>query len=141
MLHKSTHVCHLVESDNIAAFDVDDTLVMWDIPIGREEEAIDFDAFGYTHRVLPHLAHIELLKEFKARGQMVIVWSQGGREWAMAVVRALGLEEYVDVVMCKPKWVIDDMPPNAWISRSYLNLDGTRQVGHKVPGMSDNEEK
>jgi predicted phosphatase len=117
---------NVIENENMVAFDVDDTLVIWNVPAGREEETILFNNFGYAQHLLPHLKHIELLKQFKVRGQFVIVWSQGGYQWAREVVRVLGLETYVDLVMPKPKWIVDDLPAGAWTKRSYLDLDGKR---------------
>lgn len=129
----------VLDNENIVCFDVDDTLVMWNIPIGREHEAIIFDNFGYSERLLPHYKHIELLKQFKVRGQYVVVWSQGGYKWASEVVKKLGLEDYVDCVMPKPKWIVDDLPPSAWTKRSYLNLDGSRQPSPSIEEVDFDE--
>lgn len=117
---------NVIENENIVCIDVDDTLVIWNIPAGREAEAVLFNNFGFAEWLLPHHAHIKLLKQFKARGQMVIVWSQGGHQWAREVVKCLGLEKYVDIVMAKPKWIIDDLPAAAWTKRTYLDLNGKR---------------
>lgn len=127
----------VIESNNMVCFDVDDTLVMWDIPESHDHEAFMFDSFGYPTRLLPHLKHVELLKQFKVRGHLVVVWSQGGHEWAAAVVKKLGIEEYVDMVMTKPKWIVDDLPPSAWTSRTYLDLEGKRLTSAFVPGHEE----
>jgi len=116
----------VTENDNIITVDVDDTLVIWNIPAGREGECVLFNNFGYAEWLLPHQAHIRLLKQFKVRGHYIIVWSQGGYQWAKAVVEALGLTEWVDEVKTKPKWYIDDLPSNSWMRRTYLDLDGKR---------------
>lgn len=116
----------ITENDNIVCFDVDETLVMWSWPSTHEHEVIHFDNFGVKVALLPHLKHIELMKQFKARGQYVIVWSQGGWQWALEVVKRLGIESLVDEVKTKPKWIIDDLPSGAWMSRSYMDLDGKR---------------
>ncbi len=110
----------------MVCFDVDDTLVVWNIPAGRESETIKFDNFGFSENLLPHHEHIKLLKQFKVRGQFVIVWSQGGPQWAAEVVKKLGLADHVDMVMAKPKWIIDDLPAAVWTKRSYLDLNGKR---------------
>jgi FMN phosphatase YigB (HAD superfamily) len=114
------------DNENVVCFDVDDTLVMWDVPSGRERECILFDNFGFAEWLLPHYAHIKLLKQFKVRGQRVIVWSQGGPKWAAEVVKRLGLENWVDRVMSKPKWIVDDLPASAWTKRGYMDLNGKR---------------
>ena len=116
----------VTDNDNIVTFDVDETLVMWSWPQKYDGLSITFNNFGYAAQLLPHDKHIELLKQFKARGHYVIVWSQGGYQWAREVVKVLGIEKYVDLVMTKPKWIVDDLPAAAWTKRSYLDLNGKR---------------
>lgn len=84
----------VLRSDKVLYCDVDDTLIMW-APTGA----------SYT----PHQAHIDMIKKFKTRGQKVVVWSAGGYEWAEKIVKELGLETYVDMVLCKPAWWADDL--------------------------------
>lgn len=73
--------------------DVDDTLVIW-----------DNERTSYT----PHQEHINLIKRCHKRNQTVIVWSNGGEEWAYRIVKELGLEEYVTATASKPRWAVDD---------------------------------
>lgn len=105
-------------------WDVDDTLVKWGnatpeemndaIPITcpissaiiDEEDVI---VQPWTEYLRPHKKHIAQIKLHKMRGHRNIVWSAGGAEWAEAVVQALGIEEYVDIVMGKPSWYYDDL--------------------------------
>lgn len=98
----------VLPNDNCVFFDVDDTLIICNP--SSMEGAIELASFGRTWKVFPHLPHIQELKNHKFRRHQVIVWSAGGWEWAELVVKALGLEEYVDVVMSKPKWIYDDLP-------------------------------
>ena len=107
-------------------FDVDDTLVMWNpTPEQLEKDGVDFTCPAgqyfdgddmtqaspeWTAKLVPHKKHIEMLKLHKMRNHAVIVWSAGGWDWAEAVVKALGLESYVDLVITKPRWAYDDMP-------------------------------
>lgn len=102
----------LVLPDKDTVFwDIDDTLVVWDTWQGREDEILIFDEPRYRSiNVVPHYEHITLLKKHKKMGKNpTVVWSAGGSEWAAAVVKKLGLEEYVDVIMCKPKYYYDDL--------------------------------
>jgi phosphoserine phosphatase len=58
------------------------------------------------------------MKSHKFRGHTVIVWSAGGVEWAKTVVTALGLENYVDLVVAKPKWYYDDLQSHEFLPAS-----------------------
>lgn len=133
-------------------FDVDDTLVMWNRPAADDPDAIEItcptsrterfllemtddgnlepdtptetvSVGTWTERLKPHKKHIEQLKLHKLRGHTVIVWSAGGWEWAEAVVRALKLEQYVDLVIEKPMWFYDDLMPNEFMGKRYYMKD------------------
>lgn len=99
-------------------YDVDDTLVMSNYDIDAQIYADEGKPFitildpndDKLVTLKPHLFHIALLKKHKARGYHVTVWSHAGFAWAEAVVKALDLEEYVDVVRTKPRAMVDDMP-------------------------------
>ena len=87
-------------------FDVDDTLVK---PIDRPTD-MELRPFVRIdrHYFLINTRVIKDLRIGKTRGHVVVVWSQGGSAWADKVVKALGLDAYVDVVMAKPSWYVDD---------------------------------
>jgi len=104
---------NITTNDQIVEFDCDDTLILWTHPNP------DFEIGGVPCKI--HKAHVESLKRFHARGQYVIVWSDGGWRWALAVVKALGIEEYVDEVRSKSKWHCDDKPANEWSSQRFYN--------------------
>lgn len=113
-----------VASEQVIFVDVDSTLIMWTRPIKRGQKTIAFtDPYDNSqHIVVPHSAHIKVLKDRKARGATIIVWSQSGYKWAEAVVKALKLENYVDQVMSKPVAYIDDLPVQEWMAeRIYLD--------------------
>ena len=99
-----------VDFDNVAYFDVDETLLMYKWEADREHEAMDVAVEGslLSARVVPHRRHVELVKLHKAWGNGVIVWSRSGVRWAKAAVVALGLEGYVDAVISKPFYYYDD---------------------------------
>lgn len=114
----------IIDSDNVVMFDVDETLVLWENVYKYPMELwLKIEQPSLIMHVMPHLKHIELLKQFKARGHKVIVWSQGGYEWALRIVKALGLENVVDVVMSKPKWYVDDLNSEAFLGKPvYLQI-------------------
>jgi phosphoserine phosphatase len=105
----------VINNDPIAYFDVDDTLIMWDYDDTKETVWIN----GY--RFNPHKVHIEQIKKHKMRGHTIIVYSAGGStNWAEPVIKALKLEDYVDVVMPKANWAYDDLPANEFMKTIYL---------------------
>lgn len=96
-------------------FDVDDTLVKFGYQSSPIEGSIEVVCGGFRHYLMPHKRHIEQLKAHKARGHTIIVWSQGGHQWAEAVVMALGLRDFVDLVLEKPQWAYDDKQAEEFI--------------------------
>ena len=108
-----------VNNDNIIAFDVDDTLITFENKENCELIEISSLDGRYKDYARPLKKHIDMVKNSKVRGHYVVVWSQGGVNWAEAVVKALHLEEFVDLIMCKPSWLVDDIPPNEWTVRLY----------------------
>jgi phosphoserine phosphatase len=133
-------------------FDVDDTLIMWNLPAADDPDVIEItcptsrtqralqdmsddgsltpdtpnecvSVGSWTQRVKPHKKHIEALKQHYLRGHTVIVWSAGGWEWAEAAVRALGLQPYVHLVIEKPTWYYDDLQANEILGKRYYLKD------------------
>ncbi len=98
--------------------DVDDTLVLWDDIHPRTLKMFE-PVIGEIIKIAPHWPNIRLLREKSRRGATIIVWSQGGYKYAEAIVKALGLEEYVDFVLSKPTAVIDDLQPEVWMPRAF----------------------
>lgn len=111
------------------SLDVDDTLVMWkDNPYSPGKGKIKItdpnDPDSPYRFLYPHKRHINFLKKCHNRGYLVTVWSNGGWEWAEAVVRALNLTEYVTKVESKPIKIVDDLPYDATFpKRLYLPYD------------------
>jgi predicted phosphatase len=132
----------VLENDNVVCFDVDDTLVIWNVPQSMMDQTITFDNFGVDVQLLPHHKHITLMKQFKARGHKVIIWSQGGYQWAREIVKKLDIEQYVDIIICKPKWLVDDVPPSGWTSVSYIPLPGIEAPkGVKLYGLTEDKDE
>jgi len=115
-----------VKDGGVYASDVDDTLIMWRIPEGYKGPLVETNYNGFKDQGIPNLPAIAHLKKMKARAYSVVVWSAGGSDWAEVVVKALGLENYVDVVMPKIDFHLDDVAdPTDKIGKwQYINLDG-----------------
>jgi phosphoglycolate phosphatase-like HAD superfamily hydrolase len=91
--------------------DVDQTLVIWTKKYANPHTGAIKIIDPYTQDTLylqPHKPHIRLLKQYKTRGYGVVVFSKAGYKWAEAVVKAVGLEPTVDLVMSKSDKYIDD---------------------------------
>jgi len=97
----------------LVAIDVDDTLIYWQHKPGRRSVSIPVDNHDEMFDV--HEGHVEALKKHAARGHTILVWSAGGSDWAEAVIKALQLEEYVDIIMPKANWIYDDISPNEFL--------------------------
>lgn len=114
----------VVDNDHVIAFDVDDTLIMWvwdqEERAKHIEDMVPVGTDTYQTLVLPNKNHIELLKRYKAKGKIIIVWSQSGNQWAASVIKALGLEAHVDFVFTKPEKYVDDLDANEWMTRVYF---------------------
>ncbi len=102
----------VIDNENIVCFDCDDTLVMWGSEDHNSKILIECPYSNSPEFLVPHNPHIDLLKKYKGRGMKIIVWTAAGYQWGEAVVKALGLEEYVDYVMTKPCKLVDDLTPN-----------------------------
>lgn len=100
----------IIENEHICVYDVDQTLFMHDSSISNGLYNPYSKSFvgGYQN-----YKHIELMKQHKARGMFIIVWSKAGSKWAEAVIKYLKLEEYVDLILTKPDKYIDDMNGNS----------------------------
>lgn len=104
-------------------WDVDNTLVFaWsdiDEELRNKLQMVYID----SQMFFIHDKHVQKIKEFKARGHNVIVWSAGGADWAEMVIKALNIEQYVDVIAPKPFWYFDDLAVEEWIGRRcYVKL-------------------
>jgi hydroxymethylpyrimidine pyrophosphatase-like HAD family hydrolase len=100
----------VLKNELICHFDVDDTLVMWNKSIDVNTINVTCPYTGVVEMLAPHLKHIEILKHQKARGYHVTVWSASGWQWAQEVVKALAIEDWVDVVQTKNTKFFDDLP-------------------------------
>lgn len=98
--------------------DVDNTLILW----GETHDPVV--RLSYDQVASIHMGHINKIKEFKSRGHNIVVWSAGGSDWAEKIVLLLELEDYVDLVISKPSWFIDDLASSAFmpeINRIFLD--------------------
>ena len=129
----------VVKNDGCIFFDCDDTLVMWDNKYKLEDDNGNKNTISITdpyhepamysplpsvYELVPHDKHIQYLKDSKIKNKnTIVVWSAGGYLWAEAVVKALGIEEYVDAVMTKPYRYVDDLPAKEFMGiRIYKDM-------------------
>lgn len=104
----------LCDSNLVTCFDIDDTLLYWD----HDKSSINFgipsdceiELTVQGRKVRKHIIkeHVNELKRQKESGAFIVVWSASGYEWAEATVKALDIEEYVDLIMSKPLRIYDD---------------------------------
>ena len=105
-------------------FDVDDTLMEWKQCDPSFRDACRIENNGFVFYKRPINIHVEELKNQKMAGNTVVVWSAGGAKWAEAVLRALKIEQYVDVVLTKPDFYYDDKDVDYWFPKKrYFHME------------------
>jgi len=109
----------LLDSHQPVFIDVDETLVIHNKDKRKHKDNIKIGDCYF----IPHKPHIEQLKAHAARKHTIVVWSKGGATWANTVVKKLKLEKYVDLILEKPMWAIDDQVPTNYIDTYYINYD------------------
>lgn len=106
------------------AFDVDDTLILWDNPGKGISMEILCPYMKQHFKVWPHQRHIIFLKRQKAMGNKIFVWSRNGAKWAETVVKALGIQQHVDYCVGKMDKHVDDNPADVAGTPLYLTTEG-----------------
>lgn len=136
---------HKIPCGPTVAFDVDDTLLMWDIPdeLPADYKIIKVVCRGETqHRLVNH-HNLGLLIKMAKSGHAIIVWSAGGSDWAEAAVKALGICDLVDTVSGKLTYYIDDLSDPAKVlgKHGYFDMNGKRadtdHYAHKQDSFDD----
>jgi FMN phosphatase YigB (HAD superfamily) len=85
------------------------------------KDNITIDYYNETWYIRPHVKNIEFLVSLSNRGYYIIVHSGNGWQHAEKVIRAFGLELFVDEVKSKPVKYCDDLPVEEWFGpRIYL---------------------
>lgn len=112
---------NILDNEHVIMFDVDDTLVMWPSKKSKKNIKLRDPYLNKDVFLTPNKRHIALLKTHKVRGYLVVVWSAAGFKWAQEVVKRLGLNNYVDLIMSKPTKFVDDLQAHEVLgTRVYL---------------------
>ena len=110
-------------NDIVEPYDIDETLVMHDYEAYPNSDKIQVWDTSLNGRVTlaVNTNMVKLLKHSRTKGAVVIAWSRGGVEWAEAVIKALDLERYVDIILSKPRVYFDDTDVSSWLKdRVYI---------------------
>lgn len=118
-----------LQSHKVVMVDCDDTLIMWQTSEYPELLLVDIPYGPYEPTVGINQKNVNLVKKLAKLGYTIICWSQSGFDWAQAVSRAVGLQEYVSLYLTKPRYYVDDLKSDAWI--------GERIWRHPITGESD----
>jgi predicted HAD superfamily phosphohydrolase YqeG len=105
---------YVLETTKTIYVDVDDTLIFWtgtDTAVNTKFVKIN----GETFRC--NLPLVEKLHILKAAGYKIIVWSQGGGDWARDVSEAIGITDLIEACLAKPMFYYDDLPVDKWIGK------------------------
>lgn len=101
------------KNPRIWEFDVDDTIVLWDQSKYPDRAPIEIPSArkGHTALVIPHRKTVNLLVKLSKVGWYIRVHTGSGYKWGVKVIRALGLQDFVDEVSSKPLGRTDDKAP------------------------------
>lgn len=129
------------KSGPTAYFDVDSTLIEWDLPTEKtpKDELVQVPirgiagVFRYNKHNLKHLHQLAL------RGHNIVIWSAAGVEWCEAVAKALKIDSVVGACLNKPSYYIDDIgDANKFMGKHvFYDIDGNRHgfVPESVNGV------
>lgn len=135
----------VIKNENTDFYDVDGTIIIHEshktIPPGESLQVFDAVTKQFiTVRINKPM--VRLLRESKARGSYVVVWSRGGYRWAADVIKALELTEYVDLVISKPLAYFDDTPIEKWLPyRVFIEPGVIYKQLNKEPKQPKGESK
>jgi predicted HAD superfamily phosphohydrolase YqeG len=110
---------NVIDNENIVCVDVDDTIVYWNTPADPDGKLkyFDIETKNGMEVMAVNESTIRDINRHYLQGHYIIVWSQSGKDWAKAVCDSLGITKKVSAVMSKPKWYIDDLPADEWMTR------------------------
>ena len=112
-----------LESELVVFYDVDETLILHKMdefsPYYMRVKSPFIE--GKLIHLLRNEILVEQLKTHYSRGYKVIVWSAQGYKWCQAVIKELGLEQYVNLVMTKPVLYVDDLPVEKFMTNRYYS--------------------
>lgn len=110
-----------IPSELVVFFDIDDTLVM---EHAKDPDLTYIDVLTGTEKHgKVHKVHVEQVIKHKARGYYVIAWSGNGYRHAEQIVKALGLEDHVDMCMSKCIKYWDDLTDANDILKARVYLE------------------
>lgn len=92
--------------------DVDETIIFWFPTKGSTAEDYIETSSGMME------VNNQLVKALQRRqraGDKIVVWSQGGEEWATEVAALVGLTNVI--CLSKPNVIVDDLSSEVWMPK------------------------
>lgn len=98
------------------AFDIDNTL--WKIRAQQKDQVPDYDL-------------IQVLKWFYNNGNEIVAWSAGGEDYALTIIRKLGLDQMVTIwpKSKNAKTFVDICFDDEQVSLATVNVQVRREYG------------
>ena len=84
---------------------IDDTVIYIDV-----DETLILSGDGLFVPQIPNESLIGQIKDWKGDGRKIIVWTSNGDgvQHAIKIVKQLGIEDYIDLCLPKPRTIVDD---------------------------------
>ena len=128
----------VLKANQTIYFDVDNTLIIWNTNTLDDPSGVVYvkSMTGHMTAVRPNRHTIQHLIDHKKAGSTIVCWSAAGWEHSYETVRALELENYVDVVAAKPTFFYDDLKAEEFMPEIYrLDLDFETGINNVKNGL------
>jgi len=129
-----------VKNDKLLYVDCDDSLILWNLSKYPKFPKVTINTVKGPCILAVHKKNINLLIKFAKLGYGIVLWSGSGYRWAEKVAKAVGIDQYVDIYLCKPQYYLDDFPCQYWMgTRIYRDPVTGIDAYNKVQGELETE--
>ena len=96
------------------------------VPAFRPAIYVDVDGTLINPDMTINMVLVDELRRIKVRhghNVSIVVWSSSGQGHAMDVVRVAEMDDIVDVCLCKPFYIVDDLGEDLWHVNKITFID------------------
>lgn len=102
------------DNNNTLYVDCDDTMILWDRSKYPDLPTLSISTPAGTMHVKLHQKNKNVIEKFAKMRYDIIFWSGSGGRHAYEVAKALSVNAYSNTFLSKPRYILDDQPPEQW---------------------------